>query len=117
MLFPMLTAEWLQHQVLYFSAKHHNFRRKNTIMFRKYFVDIGREAWLNLFWEYINGKLSRQSYRTRAHSLPAISESLFSMEYSPWRLKIAYTDEQSPLSLIYGLNRLNICLFVEKTIP
>jgi hypothetical protein len=27
------------------------------ILFWKYIVDIRREAWLHLFWEYINGKL------------------------------------------------------------
>ncbi len=26
------------------------------VLFWKYFVDIRSEAWLNLFWEYINGK-------------------------------------------------------------
>ncbi len=57
MLFPMLTAEWL-HLLLYFSTtEYHNSRQNITILFWKYVVDIGSEARLNLFWEYISGKL------------------------------------------------------------
>ncbi len=53
----MLTSECL-HQVLYFSTEYHNSRYNYTvILFWKYLVDIRREAWLNLFWEHINGKL------------------------------------------------------------
>jgi hypothetical protein len=51
MLFPMLTDEWL-HLVLY-----HNSRQNSKILFGKYLVDISSEAWLNLLWEYIDGKL------------------------------------------------------------
>jgi hypothetical protein len=54
MLFPLLTAEWL-HPVLYFSTEYYNSRL--IILIWKYLLDIRSEAWLNLFWEYINGKL------------------------------------------------------------
>ncbi len=51
MLFPMLTAEWLHFNlVLFDSTEYHNSRQNIIIMFWKYFVDITREAWLNLFW-------------------------------------------------------------------
>ncbi len=56
MLFPMLTAEWL-HQVLCSSTEYSNSRQNIIIVFWKYLVDIRSEAWLNLFWEYLNGKL------------------------------------------------------------
>jgi hypothetical protein len=32
-------------------------RQNIIIQFLKYLVGIGNEAWLNLFWDYINGKL------------------------------------------------------------
>jgi hypothetical protein len=95
----MLTAKRL-HQVLYFSAEHHNFRQKIIILFQKYLVDNRSEAWLNLFLGTHKWKLfcsvSRQSYRTGVHSLPAISESLCSMEYNPRRLKIALRTSSLP---------------------
>ncbi len=51
MLFPIQTAEC-------FSLEYHNSRKNIIILFLKYLADIIRsEAWLNLFWEYINGKL------------------------------------------------------------
>jgi hypothetical protein len=43
--------------VLYFSSEYHNSKQNFMIRFWKYLVDIRSEAWLNLFWEYINGKL------------------------------------------------------------
>jgi hypothetical protein len=43
--------------VLYFSPEYHNSRQNIIIPFWKYLVDNGSEAWLNLFWEYINGIL------------------------------------------------------------
>jgi hypothetical protein len=52
----MLTAQWL-HLVVYFSPEHHISRKKIIIMIWKYLFDIRSEAWLNLFWEYMNGKL------------------------------------------------------------
>jgi hypothetical protein len=42
---------------MYFSMENHNSRQDILILFWKYLVDIRSEAWLNLFWEYINGKL------------------------------------------------------------
>jgi hypothetical protein len=51
----MLTADKL-HLALYFSPEYHNSRQNIIILFSKYLVDIGSEAWLNLFWEYITGK-------------------------------------------------------------
>jgi hypothetical protein len=56
MLVPMLAAEWL-HLLLYFSTEYRNSRQIILILFWKYLVDIRSEARLNLFWEYINGKL------------------------------------------------------------
>jgi hypothetical protein len=32
-------------------------RQNIIVLFWKYLVDIRSEAWLNLFWEYINGNL------------------------------------------------------------
>jgi hypothetical protein len=43
---------------LYFSTEYHNSRQNIIIMIWKYLADIIRsEAWLNLFWEYINRRL------------------------------------------------------------
>jgi hypothetical protein len=56
LLFPMLTSEWL-HLVLDFCTEYHNLETEIITLFWKYFVDSRREAWLNIFWEYINGKL------------------------------------------------------------
>ncbi len=53
-LFPMLTAEWLH---LYFSTEYHNSRQNKIVLLWKYLADIRSMAWLNLFWENINGKL------------------------------------------------------------
>jgi hypothetical protein len=61
MLFPMLTADWL-HLALHFSTEYHNSRNNIIILFWKYLVDIRNEAWLNLFWAYINGKLFAVHY-------------------------------------------------------
>ncbi len=33
------------------------FQTQHYILFWKYLVDMRSETWLNLFWEYINGKL------------------------------------------------------------
>ncbi len=41
----------------YFSTEYHISGQNIIILFWKYVVDIRSEAWLNLFWEYINGKL------------------------------------------------------------
>ncbi len=43
--------------VMYFSTEYHNSGQNIIILFWKYLVDIRSEPWLNLFWEYINGKL------------------------------------------------------------
>ena len=43
--------------MLYFSPEYHNSRKNIIILFWKYLVDIRNEAWLNLFSEYLNGKL------------------------------------------------------------
>jgi hypothetical protein len=51
----MVIAEWL-HLKLYLSTEIHNYRQNITILYRKYLVDIRNEAWLNIFWEYINEK-------------------------------------------------------------
>ncbi len=40
-----------------FCTEYHNSRHNIIILFWNYAVDIRKEAWLNLFWEYINGKL------------------------------------------------------------
>jgi hypothetical protein len=53
-----LTAKWLNLElyrtILYpFSPEYQNI----AILFWKYLVCIRSEAWLNLVWEYINGKL------------------------------------------------------------
>jgi hypothetical protein len=60
MLFLMLTAEWL-HLIysLYLSPEYHNSRPNILILFWNYLIDIRSEAWawLNLFWDYIYGKL------------------------------------------------------------
>jgi hypothetical protein len=50
MLFPMLTAEWM-HIVLY------RIPDRTSYSVLEIFSDIRSEAWLNLFWEYIHGKL------------------------------------------------------------
>jgi hypothetical protein len=49
MFIPIFRAEWL-HLVLYFSPEYH-YSRQNTIIL------VCSEQWLNLFCEYINGKL------------------------------------------------------------
>jgi hypothetical protein len=36
---------------------YHNSRQNIISLFWKYLVYIRSETWLNLFWEYINGKL------------------------------------------------------------
>jgi hypothetical protein len=42
----------------YVPVLHYVLDRQNIIiLFWKYLVDIRSEAWLNLIWEYINGKL------------------------------------------------------------
>jgi hypothetical protein len=57
MLFPVLTAEWL-HLGLCTSLTEYRISRRNIIiLFCKYLADIISEAWLNLVWEHINGKL------------------------------------------------------------
>jgi hypothetical protein len=38
-------------------TEYHNSRENKKILCWKYLVDIRTEAWLNLFHEYINGKL------------------------------------------------------------
>jgi hypothetical protein len=50
---PILIAEWLHLAC----TEYRNSRESMIIMFWKYFVDISSEAWLNLFWEYVNRKL------------------------------------------------------------
>jgi hypothetical protein len=42
---------------LYCSPEYPYSRHNIIILFRKYTVDIRSEAWLNIFWEYINGNL------------------------------------------------------------
>ncbi len=42
--------------LLHFSPEYYNSRQNIIILFWKYLVDIRSEAWLNLFWEYINWK-------------------------------------------------------------
>jgi hypothetical protein len=54
MLLPMLTAEWLH--LLHYRI-YNNSRQNIIILVWKYLVNIRCEAWLNLFWEYTNGKL------------------------------------------------------------
>jgi len=54
-LFSMLKLEWLQSPVLLW--EYHNSRQNILILFWKYLVNNRSEAWLNLFWENINGKL------------------------------------------------------------
>jgi hypothetical protein len=39
------------------NTEYHNSRQDIIILFWKYLVDIRTEAWLNQFWECINGKL------------------------------------------------------------
>jgi hypothetical protein len=51
--------------VLYFSPEYHNPKQNIIILFWKYLVDIESEAWLNLFWQYINGKLFAVEKRLR----------------------------------------------------
>jgi hypothetical protein len=54
----MLTAKWLHIvQYWYFSTENHNSRQSIIILLWKYLTDIRSEALLNLFLEYINGKL------------------------------------------------------------
>jgi len=55
MLSPMVTAEWLH--LYYCTTEYHNSRQSIIILVWQYLVDIGSEAWLNIFREYINGKL------------------------------------------------------------
>jgi hypothetical protein len=38
-------------------ARQGGDRQNIKILFWKYLVDVGNEAWLNLFWDYINGQL------------------------------------------------------------
>jgi hypothetical protein len=47
------TAEWL-HLALYRKSL---FQREHYNSVLKYLVDIRNKDWLNLFWEYIDGKL------------------------------------------------------------
>ncbi len=67
MLFPMLTVEWL-HLVMYFSTEYHNSTQNIIILFLKYLVDIRSEACLNLFGEYINGKLLQCTNNAKSHN-------------------------------------------------
>jgi hypothetical protein len=43
----------------FFYSVQKKFKTENIIIivFCKYLVDFKSEAWVNLFWEYINGKL------------------------------------------------------------
>jgi hypothetical protein len=43
--------------VLYFSPRYINPRQNIIILFWKYLVDTGSEAWLNLVGKCVNGKL------------------------------------------------------------
>jgi hypothetical protein len=53
----MLTAKWLHFKTGTSQTDYHNSRQNMVILFCKYFADIRSEAWLNLFWEYVNGNL------------------------------------------------------------
>jgi hypothetical protein len=57
MLFPYAATAERLHLVRYFSPEYNDSKQNIIILFGKYLVDIRREAWLNLLWEYINGKL------------------------------------------------------------
>jgi hypothetical protein len=47
------------------STEDHNNKQNIIILFWKYLVDIRSEVWLNLFWEYINGKLFAVQQKTK----------------------------------------------------
>jgi hypothetical protein len=73
MLFPMMTAVGL-HLVLYASLQNIIIpgRILHIILFWKYLADIKKlrsEAWLNLFWEYVNGKLFAVRILTKKFSV------------------------------------------------
>jgi hypothetical protein len=53
--FPILAAEWLR---LVLSTEY-------PISRQMYLFDIRSVAWLNLFWEYINGKLFAVQQKTK----------------------------------------------------
>jgi hypothetical protein len=61
-------------------------------LFWKYFVDTRSEAWLNLFWEYINGKMVAVQYMLRPDMVMLLDMSQ----------KVALTligqDSKSPIS-------------------
>jgi hypothetical protein len=67
MLFPILTAEY------------YNSEQNIIILFRKYLVDFRSETWLNLFWEYINGKsfAVRRGQTHSRKSLQSLKEKTF----------------------------------------
>jgi hypothetical protein len=62
--------------LLYFSPRYISPRQNIIILLWKYLVDIGSEAWLNLFWQYINGKLFVVERRLRLGQVsgPALLE-------------------------------------------
>jgi hypothetical protein len=53
--------------LLYFSTEYLNSRQNIIILYWKYFADIRSEAWLNLGWEYKNGKLFAEQDEIFAH--------------------------------------------------
>jgi hypothetical protein len=50
-------CKWNIIDLLQAVARRGGDRQSFIILFWKYLVDTGNEAWLNLFWDYINGKL------------------------------------------------------------
>ncbi len=52
-------------RILYFSPEYHNPKQNIIILFWKYLVDIGSEAWLNLVGQYVNEKLFAVERRLR----------------------------------------------------
>jgi hypothetical protein len=62
--------------VLYFSPEFHNSMENIIILFWKYLVDIRSEAWLNLFWENINGKFFAVCIRGDSQYVDVNDESI-----------------------------------------
>jgi hypothetical protein len=75
---PMLTAECS----ISTGTEYHNSRKNILILLWKYLDDARSEAWLNLFWEYIQGKFFAVQYRNWQLE-PQMCEVLCAKHFGP----------------------------------